>query len=257
MPNRATQTNDAPQQWRIRPCPVCQMQLRIQWTYTVHSLLNIWVLRFRGPRIRNKTLWVIVSVAAVVGLYCLSDEPYLCRIGGRICDRHLWGRAAAGGTGIVQSVISGARRLSAWFSEQWSSSRPADRMEGPDTQLDTDSDTQTDTEPGTPTNTEQDTPTDTEQDTDPDVWPDSEPDTRADTPPDSESDVWPDVWPGSEPDIQTDTEPGTQPDTPPDSEPDVWPDVTPEAEAEADSEADSEAEAEADAEDDYDFCELD
>lgn len=104
------------------------MQLRIQWCYTVHSLLNIWVFRLWGPRLRNKAFWGVVSVAAVVGLHSFRDEPYYCRQR-RPRGRHFWGRAAEGGMEIVQCANDVARRLAAWFRERRNSSRYSDKAQ--------------------------------------------------------------------------------------------------------------------------------
>lgn len=128
MPSKAVQTDDAPKKRPANPCRICEMQLRIQWLFTVHSLLNIWVFRLWGPRSRNKTFWGIVSVVAVVGLHRISDKPYYCR-GRRFRGRHFWGRAAEGGMEIVQCANDGARRLAAWFRERRSSSTSSDNME--------------------------------------------------------------------------------------------------------------------------------
>lgn len=104
------------------------MQLRIQWCSTVHSLLNIWVFRLWGPRLRNKAFWGVVSVAAVVGLHRLSDEPYYCGQR-RPRGRHIWGRTAEGGMEIVQGANVGVRRLAGWFRERQDSSRYSDKAQ--------------------------------------------------------------------------------------------------------------------------------
>lgn len=104
------------------------MQLRLQWLFTVHSLLNIWVFGLWGPRSRNKTFWGVVSVVAVVGLHRISDKPYYCG-GKRFRGRHFWGRAAEGGMEIVQCANDGARRLAAWFRERQNSSTNSDKAQ--------------------------------------------------------------------------------------------------------------------------------
>lgn len=128
MPSKAVQTDDAPEQRLAKPCRICEMQLRIQWCYTIHSLLNIWVFRLWGPRLRNKAFWGVVSVAAVVGLHSFRDEPYYCKQR-RSRGRHFWGRAAEGGIEIVQCASHGARRLAAWFRERRNSSRNSDKAQ--------------------------------------------------------------------------------------------------------------------------------
>lgn len=94
----------------------------------MHSLLNIWVFRLWGPRLRNKAFWGVVSVAAVVGLHSFRDEPYYCKQR-RSRGRHFWGRAAEGGIEIVQCANDGARRLVAWFRERRNSSRYSDKAQ--------------------------------------------------------------------------------------------------------------------------------
>lgn len=128
MPSKAVQTDDAPEQRLTRPCRICEMQLRIQWCYTIHSLLNIWAFRLWGPRLRNKAFWGVVSVAAVVGLHSFRYEPYYCRQR-RSRGRHFWGRAAEGGMEIVQCANERARRLAVWFRERRNSSRYSDKAQ--------------------------------------------------------------------------------------------------------------------------------
>lgn len=133
MPRKAVQTDTATEHRPVRPCRMCQMQLRLQQLYTAHGLFNFWISGRWAPKTRNGAFWGVVSGSAVIWLYMISDEPYYCGKGRqRIRGRHLWEREAAIVTDIMQSAGVGAQRLAAWFQERFSLSRLLDDMQYPE-----------------------------------------------------------------------------------------------------------------------------
>lgn len=129
MPSRAVQTDGTPAQRSRRACPICQMQLSVQWSFTARSVFKIWFCRRWARTYGSRTFWLVTSLCAVAGLYMISDDPYYCGRGRRrIRGNHFWGRELASVEEVVRMADGGAWTLAVRFGEWFSSLGGSDEM---------------------------------------------------------------------------------------------------------------------------------